>query len=79
MTEVERCPVTELPTDGCAHCRPAPAPPDPAAYFDLEGPPFQARFPGRCVDCGDAFEPDDTIGRVTEADGGGYVCAGCLP
>jgi hypothetical protein len=79
---VDRCEVTELPKDGCAHCRPAPVRGQMALTVEqlvLAGPPFQARFPGVCVGCRGAFEADDTIGRVTEADGGGYVCTECLP
>lgn len=68
----ERCAVTELVVEQCAHCRPAPVP-DP---FDEPGgaPWFEARYGGTCVDCGDRFDPGDTI---RAAGAGEYECADC--
>lgn len=74
MTE-GRCAVTELPVDGCAHCRPAPPPPAPAADGDY-GRPFRARYDGRCGDCGDGFDAGDTIAY---GPGDVVVCEGCVP
>jgi hypothetical protein len=69
----ERCGLTELPVDQCAHCRPAaPEPPrDPASF----GPWFEARFESDCDgDCGGVIEEGDSC----RADGeGGYLCQVC--
>lgn len=76
---MSRCPVTELLTDQCAHCRPVP-PPDPAADF-LNAEPrnaettIQARFPGRCADCGEYIQEGDDITSSPD----GWVCEGCAP
>jgi len=70
----ERCSVTELFIDMCAHCRPAPAP-DP--FDEPAGPPrrwFAASYRGECSVCDETIEPGDEI----RADGsGGYLCTDC--
>jgi len=73
--EADRC-RHELLVEQCADCRPAPAP-DP---FDepAERPGravwFEARYGGTCCECGDRFDPGDTI---RAAGGGEYECADC--
>ncbi|HEY9390309.1 MAG TPA: hypothetical protein VIR27_11160 [Mycobacteriales bacterium] len=72
----ERCPITELLVDQCAHCRPTP-PADPVADF-LAREPFQAttiqaRYPGRCPDCGERINEGDDITSSPN----GWVCEGC--
>ncbi|MEU4172134.1 hypothetical protein AB0F46_35285 [Streptomyces sp. NPDC026665] len=57
---ITRCEFTELPVDGCAHCRghttnPAPDVP-PAAR-----PWFQAIYPGTCAVCGSPFNSGTAI------------------
>jgi hypothetical protein len=71
-----RCDLTDLPTDGCAHCKglnPTPAAPRGHQSGDL-GPWISARYEGRCAGCGDDINPGDTI----RADGqGGWLCHDC--
>lgn len=64
----QRCTVTELLIDQCAHCRPAPAEPQP----DL-GPWFAATYSGACAGCGARFAEFDEI----RADGEGGWLARC--
>lgn len=85
MIMVNRCGVTELFIEQCAHCvapsKPTPADPfaeaaDPSDTFDPKrGPWFTALYHGMCSACGDRFEPGDEI----RADGdGGYECCGVI-
>lgn len=79
MTE-ERCPLTELISTQCAHCRKLP---DPAADLLRDifeepaqrqtGPWFSARYEGRCSECGMAFEVGDPI----RPSGRGFVAPCC--
>lgn len=72
----DRCDLTELFTDQCAHCTghtDAPPTVDPAEVSHT----FEARWRGACTNCDRWFEEGDTVGRL--ADGGGYVCPRCLP
>lgn len=65
----QRCTLTELPTDQCAHCL-GHADPLPATV----GYPLKARIGGRCSGCGEPFEPNAMI----YADGqGGYLADCC--
>jgi hypothetical protein len=82
MTTVDdddRCALTELPKDGCSHCRggrdqlAAPGHADP----DELGVRFTAQYGGRCANCDGGFLPGDVIGRFR--DGSGYACPDCLP
>lgn len=64
-----RCTVTDLYTDQCAHCRPAP----PTPHRTL-GPWFGATYAGNCAGCGAKFDIFDQI----RADGdGGYLAQCC--
>jgi hypothetical protein len=65
----ERCDVTELLKDQCAHCRP-PAP----ELLRRIGTPLMAMYRGECLDCGRGIEPDQWIVRV---EGGGYAHEEC--
>lgn len=82
----ERCPLTELLVDECAHCRKLPDAEVDDDPFDDPAPPrragqaaswFRAAYPGACSSCGDGFDEGDVI----RADGeGGYEmrdCTGC--
>lgn len=69
-----RCERSDLPTSMCAHCR-GTAGEGPAAAPEL-GPLFEARFDGRCADCGESFDAGETIAAL--ADGTGYACSECL-
>ena len=74
-----RCPVTELLTDQCAHCRPAAAEPrseDPFNDPAGAGPAFEAAWPGRCDACDAPFEAGEVIRRLLGRRGG-YVCEEC--
>lgn len=67
----DRCAVTELPVDMCAHCRKAP---DPEPERRNLGSLFAAAYHGRCVDCDQPFGAGDRI----RADGeGGYLGPCC--
>jgi len=72
----QRCSITELLTDQCAHCRPAPAT-DPVELLLAPklGPWFEARYDGgECANCGWRFSVGDQI----RADGdGGWFCVDC--
>ncbi|WP_214103200.1 hypothetical protein [Acrocarpospora catenulata] len=65
----DRCELTELIREQCAHCRPAP-PPEPRLY----GRWFAAQFPGDCAGCGERFEEGDEIRWDGE---GGYLAECC--
>lgn len=71
----DRCSVTELLVEQCAHCRPPAPAADP---FDEPTPKlgssFEARYPGQCSDCGDRFDAGDEIRSDLS---GGYICADC--
>lgn len=65
----DRCDVTDLLTEQCAHCRglpdlptdhPEPRHGDPAGY--TEGP-IVARYPGWCGQCGKRVHPGTRIVR----------------
>lgn len=78
-TDDGRCPVTELPKDGCAHCRPAPARPDPAddegyGPRDGYGPAIPAAYGGACADEGDRIDVGDLIRAHPD---GGWSHVGC--
>lgn len=69
------CDLTELPVDGCAHCR-GHSGPDWGA-FETTGRRFTARYDGNCGVCG-----GEIVGGRTEVqaltDRFGYACEGCL-
>ena len=73
---IERCSITELPVNQCAHCRPAP--PQTFVFAEPELRPyghwFEARYGGTCAECGDRFEIGDEIRSVGM---GEYACEGC--
>lgn len=74
--DADRCAVTELPKDGCDHCRPAPARPDPAADGEY-GSPVTAAYGGACAEeCGDRIHAGDVIRAHPD---GGWVHDGCAP
>lgn len=58
---MNRCDVTELPTDQCSHClgqdEPEPFP------IRWERSLTEARWPGSCAHCGDRFSVGDLIAR----------------
>lgn len=60
-TAVERCTLTELLVDQCAHCRRLPDPPARTV-----GKPFEAHRYGRCADCDNPYEPGDKIRAIRE-------------
>ena len=68
----ERCVMTELLVDQCAHCRP-PADPVTDFFADPGRTTIQARYPGRCPDCGERIEEGDEITSSPD----GWVCEGC--
>lgn len=66
----ERCEITDLLAEQCAHCRKLP---DPLPR--QIGQPFTAAYAGRCVDCDTRFEPGDSIRR--DLADGAYVGPCC--
>lgn len=69
---VDRCDLTELPKVMCAHC---------LGHTEQQvnrpgqlGPWFDARYPGRCTNCGDYF---DTGNRIRADGQGGYLGECC--
>lgn len=70
----ERCDVTDLLAEQCAHCRKLPDPP----LREL-GRPFPAEYDGRCIDCGDWFTAGATIRRDSEECGYVGPCCAAPP
>lgn len=72
----ERCEMTELPTDMCAHClghREEPTAPARTALAVADRPWFTALYPGRCAGCGEPFQPGAQI-RMAAPTGWLAVC-----
>lgn len=65
-----RCDLTDLPTDGCAHCRGITDAPEPLAVTVW----INSRYAGRCAGCGKPYAEDARIGHSEDA--GGWV-GGC--
>jgi hypothetical protein len=74
VTTLERCQITELLIEQCAHCRPAPAP-DPFDTPTNLGPWFKASFGGYCGGCGEPYGAGERIRADLCCDG--YLCEGC--
>jgi hypothetical protein len=71
----DRCERTDLPVDGCAHCRPKVV--DPVLDDVLElGPRFTAQFSGACGSCDGYIHAGETIAALV--DGPGYACPACI-
>jgi hypothetical protein len=61
-----RCDLTDLPVDGCAHCRGNTTSPDDETTAEREelvntAPWFHAVHPGVCAVCGEPFAPGTPI------------------
>jgi hypothetical protein len=65
----QRCEITELLADQCAHCRRIPDPPPRTL-----GRPFRAVYAGRCCDCDTPFDISD---RIRAAGDDGYTGPCC--
>lgn len=83
---MQRCELSDLPVAECA-CRKhkpgqaADARPGTAAAFVHDGSPgptIAARYPGRCVTCGDQYGVGEDIRPVTTAGGTRWGHAYCL-
>lgn len=70
------CPLTELPRNGCAHCRGHNTDPDRLLEADI-GSRFEATYAGSCGNCDGRIRPGDVIARLR--DGSGFACTDCLP
>jgi hypothetical protein len=66
----DRCSVTELIVEQCAHCRRIPDPPK-----RLLGRMFTSAFAGRCIDCEEPFEAGTRLRYDPAAPG--YVASCC--
>lgn len=83
----ERCDLTELLVDQCAHClghtNPIVEAAQPRHYaVDVENPPTTtAVFPSRCPDCNEPIRVGDqiTLTGGTGGSSGSWVCEGCAP
>ena len=64
----ERCELTDMLTDQCAHCRKLPEL-DPPAFSHA----FVAAYAGYCHYCGRDFAAGERIRRVHDDDGPGYL------
>lgn len=74
----ERCSLTELLVDQCAHCR-APRQPMQVNPSESYGPVFVASFGGSCADCGDRVEEGDRIAALeVDREPAGYVHEECI-
>ena len=69
---MNRCDLTDLPVDGCAHCRGIDDGPKPVSDVTVR---IDARFAGRCAACGQPYSEGTLIGRSDEA--GGWVGSCC--
>jgi DNA-directed RNA polymerase subunit RPC12/RpoP len=74
----DRCELTELRVDECAHCQ--------GDTLDLDvdpddlgprGPMFRARYDGKCARCGRPFPEGAYVARLRETSG--YVHEHCPP
>lgn len=81
VTEEERCALTELLTDQCAHCRQGTRRPRLVTdLFDTPGGDheiaytFTARWPGHCDGCTESFEAGAVISRTHDGDN---LCGDC--
>lgn len=68
----ERCDLTDLPVDGCAHCRGISD--EPATVEDVRMQ-ITSRFSGRCANCGKPYPEGALIGHSDDA--GGWVGSCC--
>lgn len=71
----ERCDVTELLADQCAHCKGVSLPELDPQRRDMARPPvvITAGYPGRCAACGELFPPGVTIAGTPD----GWVANCC--
>lgn len=71
-----RCDLTDLLETDCAHCRKLPDPGLDHDRTEVEGAWFEARYDGRCVNCGTEVlgESGQMIRRVVA---GGYLGECC--
>ncbi len=81
---MNRCDITDLLVDQCAHCRcpNAPTPPDPTEQWRKAersivglGPWFRARYDGACKGCGARVNEGDLM-RSSVAGFVGECCGG---
>lgn len=70
----ERCGVTELLAEQCAHCRKLPDLDPFEEPAERPGRYFRARFPGTCAGCAETFDRGE---RIRYDDGGGFECEDC--
>lgn len=66
----DRCELTDLLVDQCAHCQGHDAPPE---KVERVGGTLSARYVGTCVHCGDRFQADEPI-ALGWVDGGLEWC-----
>lgn len=65
--------LTDLLADQCAHRKGIP---DPAPLRQL-GRPIAARYPGHCRACASPYDEGNTIRRLADDDGAGYLGPCC--
>ena len=69
----ERCDFSDLPPDQCAHCLGHAGAPEPVDGLLVQPGWFPARYPDRCVECGEPFDADTPIQRVDD----GWIAECC--
>lgn len=83
VTDDQRCTLTELIKEQCAHCKQGTR--RPTMVTDLfDGPAgggdhdvvytFTAQWPGRCHSCDETFGAGTTVARTLNGD---LICGGC--
>lgn len=72
----ERCDITELLVDECAHCRKLPDLDVEETVASRRGTWFTALYAGRCSNCKTASEPGDPI-RADGYGNGGWLAECC--
>jgi hypothetical protein len=71
---MDRCEITELLRDQCAHCRPKPEPSLFALPSDSDvGPAIRSAYDGWCHACSESIDSGDMIRRTHD----GWVHEDC--
>lgn len=64
----------DLPVDQCAHCRTPETPTGARTSGMPRSGCFEARYPGKCRECGEPFQPGTPITGTDGSDGWTAEC-----